>query len=697
MTTVSSPLSVPAAFSYVIQYVLDLSDAQATATIITNMLGHIGALSVQKFSSNVIEKCLTADTLVNTGDGLSRPIQHLEQGDTVLCRRGQGLGMGGISRAWRSGRREVVRVELEDGRCLRCTADHRVRTTEGWRKVEEMKVDDTRLIVGVEGVEDRGDDLEAAFTIDLPHLSLSMKEQRRRCLALMRLAGFRCGQSMTSSEGDGDEVVVQHIHDRLCATQDVELISDDECHFRQTQDGSWAVALPSCLTSGDCLLCLRLLQRKDCPASLRREFLAACFGACGQVHPGRMTATFHSSPTQPLAIAQLAALRSLLSSFLDGDGPVFQGADASTPTLSIVLPSLLSFADCIGSRYHVAQSCLLSAVSSYHGFSQRWPSSPVPFSEYCERIGCSDWFRPSTSSFTSSSIPTFHLRFVSLTPNDLTDVFDLTVSSSSSPSFLAHGVLVHNCLELANDKLRSRMIDELVNPERLPRLLQDPYANYVLQKALSVSKKQQLDRLVQMIRPHLPQLKNTAFGKRIQNKILKRFPEIDLDAQPQMEFYGAAGGSLEGVGGAALHGQMQSAGGGGAVSAVSTLGGGVYEGGGAAGGGGYPGSASPPPLLSPSSRQLGAAIGPVAAAYPHHPSAYSEAQLNADLGLNALNQSLSSLSVSSGQQQGTGSGGDGGGGPFYSGYPSESNGSLGVGAVGGGAPHPSPSSSLFLP
>ena len=79
---------------------------------------------------------------------------------------------------------------------------------------------------------------------------------------------------------------------------------------------------------------------------------------------------------------------------------------------------------------------------------------------------------------------------------------------------------VEKCLELASDKLRAKMIDELANPERLPRLLQDPYANYVLQKALSVSKKQQLDRLVHMIKPHLHQLKNTAFGKRIMNKVL---------------------------------------------------------------------------------------------------------------------------------------------------------------------------------
>ena len=268
---------------------------------------------------------------------------------------------------------------------------------------------------------------------------------------------------------------------------------------------------------------------------------------------------------------------------------------------------------------------------------------------------------------------------------------------------------VEKCLELANDKLRSRMIDELVNPERLPRLLQDPYANYVLQKALSVSKKQQLDRLVSVIRPHLHQLKNTAFGqlsiahtalahssshspltssilctlcvwtgKRIQNKILKKFPDLDLEPYESVQSAvgsttSAASLPLQPPGAASFsvsllpnvaQGPLLAG-----ASAVSTLGGGVY-----AAPIGYPGaSGSPPPILSPTSRHLGAAIGPIGP---------SVSPVNAaDLGLNALNESLASLALSSSQGSATGSsviggaGGGGGGavvGAFYT-FPPDSN------------------------
>ena len=143
------------------------------------------------------------------------------------------------------------------------------------------------------------------------------------------------------------------------------------------------------------------------------------------------------------------------------------------------------------------------------------------------------------------------------------------VSSLSVQKFSSN--VVEKCLELASDKLRARMIDELMSAERLPRLLSDPYANYVLQKALTVCKRQQFERLVAAIKPHLAQLRHTSFGKRIQHKIVRKFPHLgqaldqdDLEAaQPQPLYSGpqqgqgqrsgyAHGGGLGG--GAALPG-----------------------------------------------------------------------------------------------------------------------------------------------
>ena len=53
----------------------------------------------------------------------------------------------------------------------------------------------------------------------------------------------------------------------------------------------------------------------------------------------------------------------------------------------------------------------------------------------------------------------------------------------------------------------------------LSQLLQDPYANYVMQSALTVSTGQVHSDLVEAIRPHLPTLRASNHGKRILARI----------------------------------------------------------------------------------------------------------------------------------------------------------------------------------
>ncbi|KAK9804147.1 hypothetical protein WJX73_005118 [Symbiochloris irregularis] len=82
--------------------------------------------------------------------------------------------------------------------------------------------------------------------------------------------------------------------------------------------------------------------------------------------------------------------------------------------------------------------------------------------------------------------------------------------------------VVEKCLKLTNPSLQesqNSIIRELIAASNLSRLLQDPYANYVLQSALTVSSGQLHLQLVDAIRPYLPTLRGTPHGKRILSKI----------------------------------------------------------------------------------------------------------------------------------------------------------------------------------
>ena len=84
--------------------------------------------------------------------------------------------------------------------------------------------------------------------------------------------------------------------------------------------------------------------------------------------------------------------------------------------------------------------------------------------------------------------------------------------------------VVEKCLKLADSSLeehRNVVVREIMTSPLLDRLLMDPYGNYVVQSTLSVTKGQLHSELVDRIRPHLPLIKNSPFGKRILRLLLE--------------------------------------------------------------------------------------------------------------------------------------------------------------------------------
>eukprot|EP00250_Pteridium_aquilinum_P020515 c24843_g1_i1 orf=631-3471(-) len=75
--------------------------------------------------------------------------------------------------------------------------------------------------------------------------------------------------------------------------------------------------------------------------------------------------------------------------------------------------------------------------------------------------------------------------------------------------------VVEKCLKYADEEHKTHLIQELMADTHLLELLQDPYANYVIQSALMVSKGTLHANLVEAICPHTPFLRSSPYGKRI--------------------------------------------------------------------------------------------------------------------------------------------------------------------------------------
>ncbi|KAF9654298.1 ARM repeat-containing protein [Thelephora ganbajun] len=79
--------------------------------------------------------------------------------------------------------------------------------------------------------------------------------------------------------------------------------------------------------------------------------------------------------------------------------------------------------------------------------------------------------------------------------------------------------VIEKCIRVAEHGTRKLLIGEMLNRSRLEKLLRDSYGNYCVQTALDYADASQRGLLVEGIRPVLPLIRNTPYGKRIQNKL----------------------------------------------------------------------------------------------------------------------------------------------------------------------------------
>lgn len=79
--------------------------------------------------------------------------------------------------------------------------------------------------------------------------------------------------------------------------------------------------------------------------------------------------------------------------------------------------------------------------------------------------------------------------------------------------------VIEKCLRVADPDTKADMIEELLVGNELERMLRDSFANYVVQTALDYGNTVHKQRMVDIITPILPSIKQTPHGRRIASKI----------------------------------------------------------------------------------------------------------------------------------------------------------------------------------
>ncbi|KAL2066223.1 hypothetical protein VTL71DRAFT_2294 [Oculimacula yallundae] len=99
----------------------------------------------------------------------------------------------------------------------------------------------------------------------------------------------------------------------------------------------------------------------------------------------------------------------------------------------------------------------------------------------------------------------------------LVAMFATRVPQLSKQKFSSN--VIEKCLRCAQEESKDNLIEEMLQPTELDRLLRDSFANYVIQTALDYANPRMKARLIEAIRPYLPAIRTTPYGRRIQAKI----------------------------------------------------------------------------------------------------------------------------------------------------------------------------------
>ncbi|CAB1107770.1 unnamed protein product [Ectocarpus sp. CCAP 1310/34] len=86
--------------------------------------------------------------------------------------------------------------------------------------------------------------------------------------------------------------------------------------------------------------------------------------------------------------------------------------------------------------------------------------------------------------------------------------------------------VIEKCMDRASEEIIVKYVHELADPAAMRPLLQDQYANYVIQKTLQLAPRDAALTLVESIREHLVLMRNSSGGRRMLTRISKRFPSI---------------------------------------------------------------------------------------------------------------------------------------------------------------------------
>jgi superfamily II DNA or RNA helicase len=123
----------------------------------------------------ICDECITGDSTVITKDGRARMDELSEKiGKDVQSFDGNSVVWKKITHFYRKGKRKIIKIVLSDGKSIRCTMDHPIKTSKGWLPAAAIGLKD-RILCTVNAVVKNEYLSSEKHQVDIQDMSLDTK------------------------------------------------------------------------------------------------------------------------------------------------------------------------------------------------------------------------------------------------------------------------------------------------------------------------------------------------------------------------------------------------------------------------------------------------------------------------------------------------------------------------------------------
>lgn len=437
--------------------------------------------------------CIVKDTPISLSDRALRIQDSKENNEELYALDSSGIGKFQQTNFFDQGVKECVKITLMDGTELKCTPDHRVLTENGWVEAQDIEYG-KRVKIGYNPpLYDIPEDFEFIFADD------TYKGQN--IVKLMQIFGLILSNGHISNRRTKlyveHKLDIQNVKNTFRCLFGVTPVSKKEnCGWSIPLPGKYGIAFQNFKGVQNRELPEFIFNSKN-PTGMVNAFLSGFFGGGG--HTLSYSDSFSNISIPKRLSKFFEKLKSLLKL-----SDIYSTITQETK-LIIQKSDILKFHKHIGFAHCVNKSIKLEAGCVYLRYQQmikkgKHMKTYVDFSgpmEYMKFIGAGDLF--SKGDLIQEHLPVFSVPLIFREDIGLHQTYDIEVDTSHS--FIANGIIVHNCNHDPK-VVRKKEIDKIIDNVNIKLKEFRKQRDAIKDKASKQSYKIKIDEMIEDLKPY---------------------------------------------------------------------------------------------------------------------------------------------------------------------------------------------------